>query len=97
MAMVKRAQAQGFVIGSCSDRPISAQRAIWAQHNIAIDFAVGKLMECLSQAELIEDFDEAALAARQQAALKAAGVPDGGVAPARAGRKARRPIDQKPP
>ena len=44
MAMVKRVQQQGFLIGSCSDRPISAQRAIWAQHNIAIDFAVGKLM-----------------------------------------------------
>ena len=28
--------------------------------------------------ELIEDFDEAELAARQQAALQAAGVPDGG-------------------
>ena len=25
MAMVKRAQAQGSVIGSCSDRPISTQ------------------------------------------------------------------------
>jgi predicted unusual protein kinase regulating ubiquinone biosynthesis (AarF/ABC1/UbiB family) len=46
--------------------------------------------------ELIEDFDEAALAARQQAALKAAGVPDSGVAPARRGRKARPPNDQKP-
>jgi hypothetical protein len=46
--------------------------------------------------ELIEDFDEAALAARQQAALKAAGVPDGGVAPAGRWRKARRPMDQKP-
>jgi predicted unusual protein kinase regulating ubiquinone biosynthesis (AarF/ABC1/UbiB family) len=45
--------------------------------------------------ELIEDFDEAALAARQQAALEAAGVPDGSIAPARRGRKARRPIDQK--
>ena len=29
--------------------------------------------------ELIDDFDEAALAARQQAALKAAGVPGGAV------------------
>src|SRR5262249_56877809 len=44
MAMVKRVQQQGFLIGSCSDRPISAQRAIWAQHNITIDFAVGKMM-----------------------------------------------------
>jgi hypothetical protein len=44
MAMVKRVQKPGFVIGSCSDRPISAQRAIWAQHHIAIGFAVGKMM-----------------------------------------------------
>ena len=44
LAMVKRVQKPGFLIGSCSDRPISAQRAIWARHNIAIDFAVGKLM-----------------------------------------------------
>lgn len=42
--MVRRVQEKGFVIGSCSDRPISAQRAIWEQHNIAIHFAVGKLM-----------------------------------------------------
>lgn len=44
MDMVKRAQERGFLIGSCSDRPISAQRAIWAEHSILIDFAVGKLM-----------------------------------------------------
>jgi len=44
MTMVKRRQKPGYLIGSCSDRPISAQRAIWAQHNIAIDFAVGKMM-----------------------------------------------------
>ena len=44
MAMVRRVQEQGFVIGSCSDRPISAQRAIWNRHKIPIDFAVGKMM-----------------------------------------------------
>jgi len=43
--------------------------------------------------ELIEDFDEAALAARQQTALKAAGVPNGDVVPASRRRKARRPVD----
>ncbi len=42
--MVRRVQEKGFVIGSCSDRPISAQRAIWEQHDISIHFAVGKLM-----------------------------------------------------
>jgi predicted unusual protein kinase regulating ubiquinone biosynthesis (AarF/ABC1/UbiB family) len=45
--------------------------------------------------ELIEDFDEAALAARQRAALKAAGVPHGGVPLTSRGRRARRPMDQK--
>ena len=44
MDMVRRARDRGFLIGSCSDRPISAQRAIWGQHNISIDFAVGKMM-----------------------------------------------------
>ena len=55
MAMVKRVQAQGFVIGSCSDRPISAQRAIWARHHIAIDFAVGKLMLPEVKAQFVAD------------------------------------------
>jgi len=45
--------------------------------------------------QLIEDFDEAALAARQQAALTAAGVPDGDVASARRGREPRRPIERR--
>ena len=44
MAMVRRAQAKGVLIGSCSDRPISAQRVLWGQHSILIDFAVGKMM-----------------------------------------------------
>ena len=55
MAMVKRVQQQGYLIGSCSDRPISAQRAIWAQHNIAIDFAVGKLMLPDVKAKFVAD------------------------------------------
>ena len=55
MAMVKRVQAQGFVIGSCSDRPISTQRAIWAQHDIAVDFAVGKLMLPEVKAQFVAD------------------------------------------
>lgn len=44
MAMVRRVHKKGFLIGSCSDRPISAQRAIWEKHDIPIDFAVGKMM-----------------------------------------------------
>jgi hypothetical protein len=55
MAMVKRVQQQGCWIGSCSDRPISAQRAIWARHHIAIDFAVGKLMLPDVKAQFVAD------------------------------------------
>jgi hypothetical protein len=38
MDMVRRAQAKGFVIGSCSDRSATAQRAIWDRHDIQVDF-----------------------------------------------------------
>ncbi len=44
MEMVRRAQEKGFLIGSCSDRPVSGQRAIWDSHNIPADFAVSKHM-----------------------------------------------------
>ena len=38
MDMVRRAKGMGYIIGSCSDRPISSQRRIWEEHNIAADF-----------------------------------------------------------
>ena len=44
MDMVRRAQEKGFLIGSCSDRPMSGQQAIWDQHNIPVDFVVSKQM-----------------------------------------------------
>ncbi len=44
MEMVRRAQEKGFLIGSCSDRTVSGQRAIWDEHGIPIDFAVPKHM-----------------------------------------------------
>ena len=44
MDMVRTVKKRGFLIGSCSDRPLSGQRAIWEQHNIAVDFAVSKHM-----------------------------------------------------
>ena len=44
MAMVRRAHAKGFFVGSCSDRPLSTQRAIWAEHGIREEFAVSKHM-----------------------------------------------------
>ena len=42
MEMVRAAKEKGFLIGSCSDRPNSAQQAIWDQHNIPVDFVVQK-------------------------------------------------------
>ena len=44
MDMVRNSKANGFLIGSCSDRPMSAQRAIWERHGIAVDFVIPKHM-----------------------------------------------------
>ena len=41
---VREAKRDGFIVGSCSDRPISAQRAMWERHGIDVDFAVSKQM-----------------------------------------------------
>jgi hypothetical protein len=42
MDMVRMVQEKGFLIGSCSDRPMSGQQAIWDQHNIPVHFVVPK-------------------------------------------------------
>ena len=44
MELVRKTKEQGFLVGSCSDRTLSGQRAIWEQHNIPVDFAVSKHM-----------------------------------------------------
>ena len=41
---VRAVKRQGVLLGSCSDRPISAQRALWKQHDIEVDFTVSKHM-----------------------------------------------------
>ena len=38
MDMVRRAQERGCLIGSSSDRPASAQQAMWDAHDIQVDF-----------------------------------------------------------
>lgn len=38
MDMVREAKGKGYLIGSCSDRTISAQKEIWEEHKIAVDF-----------------------------------------------------------
>jgi hypothetical protein len=42
--MVRRAQDLGFLIGSCSDRFPSAQRALWEACDIRVDFVAAKHM-----------------------------------------------------
>jgi len=44
MDMVRKVKEKGFLIGSCSDRPISAQRAIWKENDIEVDFVISKHM-----------------------------------------------------
>ena len=42
VALVRTAQRLGFLIGSCSDRPISFQEAMWERLAIRADFTVLK-------------------------------------------------------
>ena len=42
MDTVRRAQENGCIIGSCSDRAPSVQRSIWDSHNIKVDFVAPK-------------------------------------------------------
>jgi hypothetical protein len=42
IALVKRARQLGYVIGSCSDRPLSFQQAMWQRLDLAPDFTVLK-------------------------------------------------------
>ena len=40
--MVRRARDLGFIIGRCSDRPLSSQRAVWARMELTPDFIASK-------------------------------------------------------
>lgn len=42
IAMVRRIKLRGWLLGSCSDRPISYQQALWERLAIAPDFTVLK-------------------------------------------------------
>jgi hypothetical protein len=55
MEMVRRAQALGYIIGSCSDRMVSHQRRIWMEHDIAVAFTVLKHQLDLVKAEFNAD------------------------------------------
>ena len=54
LAMVRAAKERGWLIGSCSDRPASAQKLLWERCEIEVDFAVVK-----TQLELVRDQFEA--------------------------------------
>ena len=40
--MVRTAQELGYIIGSCSDRTVSNQKRLWAEHSISVAFTVLK-------------------------------------------------------
>ncbi len=40
--MVRRAHESGYLVGSCSDRSLSGQRALWVKHNIPVQFVASK-------------------------------------------------------
>ncbi|MCX6023967.1 MAG: HAD family hydrolase [Chloroflexi bacterium] len=42
MEMVRKAHEAGYLIGSCSDRPLSSQRLLWQRHNIPFHFVAAK-------------------------------------------------------
>jgi hypothetical protein len=42
LEMVRRARTLGYVIGSCSDRPIRNQQELWAANAIEVDFVALK-------------------------------------------------------
>lgn len=42
LTAVRRAHELGFVIGSCSDRPISYQQRLWDEHDMPMHFTVLK-------------------------------------------------------
>lgn len=40
--MVRQAKANGYIVGSCSDRGTSAQKLLWERAELAVDFTVMK-------------------------------------------------------
>lgn len=42
MDFVRAVRRKGCIVGSCSDRPISFQKRLWEQHDIAVDFTALK-------------------------------------------------------
>ena len=57
MDMVREAQDSGCLVGSCSDRTISAQKCLWEEHGIKVEFTVLKhhLSDVAARFEADED------------------------------------------
>ena len=39
---VRAVQKQGYIVGSCSDRPVSYQQRLWHDYDLVVDFTVLK-------------------------------------------------------
>ena len=53
--MVRRAYELGYLVGSCSDRPLSSQRAMWARLNIEPVFVASKHQLPDVRAQIVAD------------------------------------------
>ena len=42
VALVRTAKERGYLVGSCSDRPVPYQQALWERLGITVDFTVLK-------------------------------------------------------
>lgn len=40
--MVRTAQDLGYIVGSCSDRTVTNQKRLWAEHSVSVAFTVLK-------------------------------------------------------
>ena len=71
--MVRRAREAGYIIGTCSDRPLSAQRELMDGHNIQVDFVSlkHKLKEVRAAFEAKRYYHTGDTELDQQFALKA--------------------------
>ncbi len=55
MEMVRKAHELGYVIGSCSDHPLSSQKAIWQRSQIPVAFTAAKHQLDSVRANIVAD------------------------------------------
>jgi hypothetical protein len=74
LAMVRRAQELGYLVGSCSDRPAGWQRMTWEQAGIAPDFVVLKhLLERVHSQHEADEYVHVAVSERDRHYAELAG------------------------